>query len=85
MTFFHNFIFSLFQIRFVAEILTVLGCIVTLVVDCFEIGAQGFWSFVNNCVSIVQLYTHYSLKLIIVLDTDFICVGQWSQVKKVGL
>ena len=39
------------QVRFVAEILTCLGCILTLVVDCFEIGAQGFWSFLNNCVS----------------------------------
>ncbi|XP_063430515.1 transient receptor potential cation channel subfamily V member 5-like isoform X2 [Mytilus trossulus] len=53
-------------IRFVAEILTVLGCIVTLVVDCFEIGAQGFWSFVNNCRHAPAL-TLYLLSCVLLL------------------
>lgn len=41
----------LFQIRFVCEILTCIGCSITLVADIFEIITQGVFSFLKNCVS----------------------------------
>lgn len=47
----------LFQIRFVCEILTCIGCSITLVADIFEIVTQGIFSFLKNCVSIHELFT----------------------------
>lgn len=40
-----------FQIRIVCEILTCIGCSITLVADIFEISTQGIFSFLKNCVS----------------------------------